>query len=126
MTRTEKGQISKKSAIARDTLSENCTPTGLGSMFTVIDLASQTGSVPSLPGNYPSFPQPRDKSLDKQTLEKVQYKYYIRRTKSNNLPVYNDLRHGGSLEMTTIHHVEGDPRVVNLPQCAFSTFYQDV
>jgi len=41
----------------------------------------------------------------------IQYKYYIRRTKSNNLPVYNVAKRGGSQQITQVHHVEGDPRV---------------
>jgi hypothetical protein len=41
----------------------------------------------------------------------VVYPYFIRRTKSNNLPVYNIKKHGGSLHITQIQHVEGDPRV---------------
>ena len=41
----------------------------------------------------------------------IQYKYFIRRTKSKNLPVYNVRKHGGSQQVTHIHHVEGDPRV---------------
>jgi len=44
----------------------------------------------------------------------VQYPYFIRRTKSNNLPIYNVGKHGGSLQITHIHHVEGDPRVRQL------------
>ena len=48
----------------------------------------------------------------------VQYRYFIRRTKSNNLPVYNLTKHGGSQQITEIRHVEGDPRVrtPSLPQ----------
>ena len=41
----------------------------------------------------------------------VQYKYFVRRTKSNRLPVYNLSKRGGSLQITQIQHVEGDPRV---------------
>src|SRR5271169_5624765 len=41
----------------------------------------------------------------------VKYKFFICRTKSNNLPVYNIIKRGGSLLTTGIHHVEGDPRV---------------
>jgi hypothetical protein len=42
---------------------------------------------------------------------KVRYLYYIRCTKSKNLPVYNVGKHGGSYQATYIHHVAGDPRV---------------
>ena len=52
------------------------------------------------------LPRPIDKKRSP-----IRYPYFIRRTKSKNLPVYNVAKHGGSLEMTTIHHVEGDPRV---------------
>lgn len=41
----------------------------------------------------------------------VQYPYFVRRTKSDNLPVYNVTKRGGSLQITTINHVEGNPRV---------------
>jgi hypothetical protein len=44
----------------------------------------------------------------------IKYSYFIRRTKSSNLPVYDVAKHGGSMQITQIQHVEGDPRVNEL------------
>ena len=49
--------------------------------------------------------------LEKRIVEQVRYNYFVRRTKSENLPVYNLSKHGGSLQLTTIYHVEGNPGV---------------
>lgn len=57
------------------------------------------------PGEIANFPPVSN------TRQAVQYRYFIRRTKSNNLPVYQVTKHGGSQKITEIRHVEGDPRV---------------
>ena len=43
----------------------------------------------------------------------IKYNYFIRRTKSNRFPVYNETGRGGNLQITQIQRVEGDPRVQN-------------
>lgn len=63
------------------------------------------------PQDLPRFEDMPERNMEERQLMPVKYKYYIRRTKTGNLPVYNETGHGGSLRTTIIRLVEGDPRV---------------
>ena len=45
--------------------------------------------------------------------------YYVRRTRSNQLPVYTDIRNGKTRLLTLIRRIDGDPRVLSqeLKEC---------
>ena len=91
-----------------------------------VDRPSEQGETETAPWpkEYPPFPDVAEKNLDKWVAMPVKYKYYIRRTKSGNIPAYNETGHGGSRQMTVIRLVEGDPRVFTppSPQTLLPTF----
>jgi Mitochondrial large subunit ribosomal protein (Img2) len=77
----------------------------------LIDRLDKSGSKDAWPNGIPSF-EGVDKTLSiKIDRMPVKYEYYIQRTKSKNLPVYQISKRGGTFQVTEIRHVEGDPRV---------------
>lgn len=93
--------LSKATDISAQSLLKNCLSPDRETQLTL--------DTPDLSVELPNgIPIPRPAPV---TRIPIQYKYYVRRTKSNNFPVYNVAKRGGSQQITQIHHVEGDPRV---------------
>ncbi|BFZ59119.1 54S ribosomal protein img2, mitochondrial [Saitoella coloradoensis] len=56
--------------------------------------------------NAPVVPTPEP--VPESEVKLVQYPYYVRRTASNQIPVYSDYKRGGNLLQTLIRKIEGD------------------
>ncbi|KAI9892640.1 MAG: hypothetical protein M1814_001333 [Vezdaea aestivalis] len=94
-------RILRLSALARSHISSRAPSI----VFSRRKLTTATSSTESTPINTTSAPAPIPTQVPKPKPQEV---YYVQRTKSRNLPVYQEAKRGGNKLQTKIQKVEGD------------------
>lgn len=64
--------------------------------------------IPALKSETPSLTQQKSDPDAVQTPKPKSYRFYVKRSKSNNLPVYHETRAHGSNVVTSIRKISGD------------------